>query len=290
MKYLMLSAIVILACAKITIQGSITKNHLRNTTDVLFYNTVVFAGIAAVYIVLNGFNLPSRVTLIMGILYGLGNAAFQAVYTNAIKIGPVSITVLINNFSLAISTIFGITYFKETLSAFNIAGFAVLIISFFMSVDFSANNKGFNIKWFILALLTMIIAGTNNIVLKLQKEWVKPANENTSMMMVTYLSGMIFLILFMSIWKAVKKEKRTVDVGVKSIGEMLSVAAVLCLHMPLFMTGVNYFSSAVYFPIVNAGTTTLISFIGVLLFKDRLNAKQIWGIVLGIGSIVLLTI
>ena len=53
MEYLILSALLCLAAAKVSIQSALTRRFLRNTTDVVFYNMVVFFTIGGFYLIVN---------------------------------------------------------------------------------------------------------------------------------------------------------------------------------------------------------------------------------------------
>lgn len=54
----------------------------------------------------------------------------------------------------------------------------------------------------------------------------------------------------------------------------------------LYLSGVM--ASAVFFPIVNGGGLVLTTLAAVILFKEKLTKKQIFGIIVGIGSVIFL--
>ena len=61
--YLLMLVTLVLACLKVTIQGTLTRTFLKNTTDMIFYNMLVFFLIGAVYLVATLPGFPSWVTV-----------------------------------------------------------------------------------------------------------------------------------------------------------------------------------------------------------------------------------
>ena len=104
----------------------------------------------------------------------------------------------------------------------------------------------------------------------------------------SYTSGGIFMLLYFLIRR--RSEAETVEKRPSRILAMMSVGAVLCIYLPLYMRGVQIFDVSIFYPILNAGSSTLISVLGIFLFKDKLKPGQIAGLILGTLSIVLLTL
>lgn len=287
MNFLLMAGLLCLASLKVTVQTTLTRVSIRNTTDVVLYNMMVFFTIGGVYLLINGATLPSASTLVLSLLYGLFSALFQLLYTACLKAGPVSLTVMISNFSIGITTLFGIFYYHETLTPVNLLGFAAITGSLILSADLKHTlRQKFSKKWLLMSLTTMVINGIACVVSAIHSN--KMPEANNTFMAVSYTFGGILMLLYWLLRR--KTEPETVALTWKKLLPMASVGGILCLYLPLYLIGVRVFDVSIFYPVVNAGSSTLISILGIFLFKDRLKPSQIAGLVLGTLSIILLTL
>ena len=285
--YLLFIPLVLLASSKVLLQGMISRNYLKNATDVTLYNSMVFGGMTVIYLVLNGMNIPNPRLLPYGIAYGLLLAAYQVFYTLAFQRGPVSHTALIVTFNNVFAITFGILYCNETLSLINIIGLAAMLLSLVLTVDFKQSKAHqFSFTWFILSLSAMTVMGISNIILKLQKMTVP--GSDISMLLITYFFGTVGLFLFYLFQSKVLKQKKMVILLRSRVIAIMTVSVILGAYFILYMLGVGSIPSVVFFPVVNIAPTTMISVFGILVFKDRLSLQQKWSMFFGITATVLL--
>lgn len=285
--YLLFIPLVLLASSKVLLQGMISRNYLKNATDVTLYNSMVFGGMTVIYLILNGMNIPNPRLLPYGIAYGLLLAAYQVFYTLAFQRGPVSHTALIVTFNNVFAITFGILYCNETLSLINIIGLAAMLLSLVLTVDFKQSKAHqFSFTWFILSLSAMTVMGISNIVLKLQKMTVP--GSDISMLLITYFFGTVGLFLFYLFQSKVLKQKKMVILLRSRVIAIMTVSVILGAYFILYMLGVGSIPSVVFFPVVNIAPTTMISVFGILVFKDRLSLQQKWSMFFGITATVLL--
>ena len=285
--YLLFIPLVLLASSKVLLQGMISRNYLKNATDVTLYNSMVFGGMTVIYLVLNGMNIPNPRLLPYGIAYGLLLAAYQVFYTLAFQRGPVSHTALIVTFNNVFAITFGILYCDETLSLINVIGLAAMLLSLVLTVDFKQSKAHqFSFTWFILSLSAMTVMGISNIVLKLQKMTVP--GSDISMLLITYFFGTVGLFLFYLFQSKVLKQKKMVILLRSRVVAIMTVSVILGAYFILYMLGVGSIPSVVFFPVVNIAPTTMISVFGILVFKDRLSLQQKWSMFFGITATVLL--
>ena len=285
--YLLFIPLVLLASSKVLLQGMISRNYLKNATDVTLYNSMVFGGMTVIYLVFNGMNIPNPRLLPYGIAYGLLLAAYQVFYTLAFQRGPVSHTALIVTFNNVFAITFGILYCNETLSLINVIGLAAMLLSLVLTVDFKQSKAHqFSFTWFILSLSAMTVMGISNIVLKLQKMTVP--GSDISMLLITYFFGTVGLFLFYLFQSKVLKQKKMVILLRSRVIAIMTVSVILGAYFILYMLGVGSIPSVVFFPVVNIAPTTMISVFGILVFKDRLSLQQKWSMFFGITATVLL--
>lgn len=286
-QYLIVVPVILLACGKVMLQGMISRNYLKNVTDVTLYNAIVFGGMAVIYLLLNGLNMPLPGIFAYGSVYGLTLAAFQIVYTMAMQRGPMSHTVLIASFNNIFSITFGILYCNETLKPLNIVGLLCMFLSLLLTVDFKqAKNHRFNITWFLLSLSAMALNGFSNVLLKIQKMTIP--DQDMGMLLVTHLTGTAALLLFYFFQSKVRKHPKKVVLHPSRVMLMLSVSLILGTYFVLYMVGVGTLPSVIYFPLISIGPTTLISLFGVFVFKDNLSRQQVLSLLFGISATLLL--
>ena len=286
-QYLIFVPLILLACSKVLLQTMISRNYLKNPTDVTLYNCIVFGGMTVIYLVMNGFNLPHPLIWLYGTAYGILLATYQVVYTMAFQRGPLSHTVLIVSFNNVFTIAFGLLYCNETLAYINIIGLACMFLSLLLTVDFKqAKQHQFNVAWFILSLVATTVMGISNIVLKLQK--MALPDQDISMLLVTYICGTVGLFLFYQFQSKIQKQKRQVLLNKTRMTVILSVSGILGVYFVLYLIGVGSIPSVIFFPVVNIAPTTLLSIWGILVHKDRLSNQQKWSMCFGIAATVLL--
>lgn len=256
-------------------------------TDVILYNTIVFGGMSVLYVFMNGNSLPSSITVIYGILYGMFKAGFQVSYTLALQRGPVSHTVLIVSFDTAITILFGVLYCGETITTLQIFGLISMFMSLLLAVDFGqVKMRTFNIVWFVLTLAAMASSGTANIVMKLHKLSLPQADAG--LLAVSYVSSTVILFIYYLLRRTAHKQQQAMPLGPKPISMMLGVSVILGVYYILYMHGVGSIPTAVFFPVIHLGPTILISLFSIFVLEDKVTRQQLLSLLFGIVSTLLL--
>lgn len=289
MEYLILLPLFALSTAKVAMQGKLSRRCMKNVTDVILYNAIVFAMLGLAFFALNHFCFPSRSTILYGIFYALTNVVFQVCYTCALRSGPVSLTVLISNLSAVMSVIYGVGWCHETLAWYNLLGLGFMGAALVLSVNWAEMKMHtFNRSWFVYTIATMLANGGGSIVLKMQK--VACPGENNGMLLMSYGVGAVMLLLCLLGSCRSGRGKCTMRVDGKNLGWMALIALVLAVYMPLYTGAVGVLPLAIFQPLINVGGMVCISVLGIVMFKDRLSHGQIVGLGMGIIAVVLLTL
>ena len=285
--YLIFIPLVFLASSKVLLHSMISRNYLKNSVDVTIYNSIVFGSMTLIYLLLNGTNIPSVQILPYGFAYGAILASYQVLYTMAFQRGPVSLTALIASFNNIFTIAFGILYCGESLRVINILGLGCMFLSLFLTADFKqSKERQFNVAWFPLSLAAMAAMVISNIILKLQKMAIP--DQDISILLVTYFSGTMVLLLYYGFQTKVLRQKQEVVLLRSRVVAMLGVSAILGTYFILYLIGIGIIPSVIFFPVVNIAPTTMVSILGVFLFHDKMNKRQKWSMVFGIAATVLL--
>ena len=286
-QYLILIPMIGLAVGKVLLQGVISRNYLKNPTDSALYNLIIFSSMAVLYFIFGGFRLPTLHILSYGIPYGLLIAGFQIFYTLALQRGPVSHTVLIVTFNLAIAISFGVLYCGEEITMLHIIGLTCIFLSLLLTIDFKqAKQHKFDLIWFLESVLAMSMNGIASIVVKLQK--LTYPEEDMGMLLAAYVSGACALFLIIRYFTVVRKQPKMLALNSSRLMMILSCSVLLGCYLLLYSIGVGTISSVVFFPVVNIAPSTLLSLLGILVFKDRLTRQQVISMLFGIAATVLL--
>lgn len=286
-QYLILIPMIGLAVGKVLLQGVISRNYLKNPTDSALYNLIIFSSMAVLYFIFGGFRLPTLHILSYGIPYGLLIAGFQIFYTLALQRGPVSHTVLIVTFNIAFAISFGVLYCGEEITMLHIIGLTCIFLSLLLTIDFKqAKQHKFDLIWFLESVLAMSMNGIASIVVKLQK--LTYPEEDMGMLLAAYVSGACALFLIIRYFTVVRKQPKMLALNSSRLMMILSCSVLLGCYLLLYSIGVGTISSVVFFPVVNIAPSTLLSLLGILVFKDHLTRQQVISMLFGIAATVLL--
>jgi len=283
--------LAVLATAKVTIQSAFGKKIMQTNADALFYNAMLFAfaAVIAIPLTLAENQSLSWATCLYGAAFGVLSIVFQFFYANAFRAGSVSLTVLINNFSLIIPIIFGTIWYDEPLTIARIIGIVLLFVSFFLSVKKDSKFGAFNVRWLIYTLICFFSGGFASVVLKLHQHTASK-EQRSGFVLFAYivafaLSALIYLYKYKSVHiKITYKLSPKVWIPAAFAGMILGVYQ----KFNLLLAGI--IDSAVLFPIVGCSVTIMMTVVGVIIFKDKLKKIQIAGIVVGLASIALISI
>jgi uncharacterized membrane protein len=227
-------------------------------TDILPYS-VVFA-------------VSYGVTLIFGFL--------------AITSGPLSLTALMNSYSLICPTLFGMIYFKEQGSVTLYIGLALLAISILL-VNLKSGGKSAKItpRWLLYVALSFIGNGICSIAQVLQQRVFGGAGKNEFMIYSLTIVTLGLLII------TLLTERRTAVRAVRGGWVYMSLCGLSNGAANLFvMICATAMPASVMYPVISAGGIILSSLISITVYKEKLSSAQYLGLASGIAAVVLCSI
>lgn len=220
------------------------------------------------------------IELIFGIIYGSVQAMFLFFKMKAMSTGPVSVTSVVANCSMVLTTILGIIIFSEKVNVIQIIGSALILLSVFFCIDPKSDMK-MTFKWKIYCVFFFIFAAGVGIIFKLFSAYEA---SGANMMSVAAISMVLCLSVLSFIIERKPKPKK-----------IHLIFAILCGILSCFYNRINVFlsgalPSVVFFPIFNGSIVLFSSLSGALIFGEKLSKKQYSGIILGILAIIILAI
>lgn len=283
--FIMVLALCILATLKATLQSAFAKKNVKNTTDGIFFNGLIFIFSSLLFIKdAVGCNI---IVILFGTVFGLGSFLYQLFYIKAMACGNVSLTILMVNLSMIIPTTFSAFAYGEKLTPLRLLGIILCLIALTLGVDYKEKAKEYK-KWFLFALLAMLANGASTIWQKVfsKTEYV---GDSGGFVAWSYLAAAVFSVIMYFVLKT-KSTALSFKITHTIILFALSAGIVLGIFQYINTKAVSTIDGTLLFPSFYGGNLITSTLAGVLIFKDKLKKIQIISIIVGVISLVLMSI
>ena len=188
--------------------------------------------------------------------------------------------------SIIIPILSGVLLFHEVLNSIKISGIILALIAVYFT---SKKEKG-EIQAsgnLLYPAMVFVGAGTIDASLKYLQSHFVPENEVGIFSTLTFLCAFFVGILIISFQVIVNKTK---IYGQNILGGIvLGIPNFFSLYYLIKMLEAKAFQSATLFTIHNIAIVILTSIVGVLFFNEKLNKRNIFGILLALLAIFLVT-
>lgn len=292
MKYLLIPLLCILATSKITLQSKFSKSNNKDMADSIFYNGVMFtsAAILLSFSVLK--NTVTYSTYIYGIIMGVLSVVYQFFYICAFSKGKMTLTVIINNFSMILPVTVSFVLFNEELGIFKIIGTVLALVSFVFSAQQEKNSITSNkanksgAQWLLFTILVFLSNGFISINQKIYSASTQKL-QVFEFVAISYITAALLSFLILSIL-AVRNKNIILKKQPKAIASGCLVGILLGVFQCINTYAASVIDGAILYSTYNCGVSLLSTITGKILFKEKLSAKQQVGVFVGIMAIVFL--
>ena len=228
-------------------------------------------------------------SIAFGLTYGVAVAA--SFY--AIKYGPLSLTSLINSYSLIIPTFWGLLFFDEKTSLTLYLGIAALMISLFLvnlklsgKEEISPDKKQkIDPEWYLFIALSFVGNGGCSTVQNVHQRNFDGKYKNELMILALLIVAVsLAIIVILTERKNIKKSFGGGWIQMVVCGGFNGLCNLLVMLCSVLM------GASVMFPIISAGSIILTALVSIFFYKEKLTKMQYAGFALGILAIVLLNI
>lgn len=222
--------------------------------------------------------------IIYAVIAGIFYASASVLTFYALRYGPLAITGLILSFSIVFVSGYGIIFLEEPATPLTYVGFLGIAISLFLvrGKD-DGDKKAVTLKWIVCTALSVVLAALYSIVLRMQQVEFNNTVTNECMIISLGTSAVItFIIGFITSGKDAFNILKTgapyalIAGGANGINNMLHL--ILNTVMPV---SINAPTSSIIKTIVTFGYSYII-------LKERFLPRQIIGIIVGTGAVILL--
>lgn len=197
----------------------------------------------------------------------------------ALACGPMAITSIIASFSLIIPYIFGIAVFGEPIKVTGIFG-VLLIAASIVLMNFK-KPENLSVRWWLFSLITFL---TNGICSVMQKyhQLRFPGKYSTEFM----LTAMMAVFVILSAASLVRKEKEKEKMRFTALGFIARALNAIANYLTIYIAATE--NASTLFPIISVANAVAACGFGYFVFGEKLRNTQLFGLALGIASVVLM--
>lgn len=279
------SALLIASVLGVTVQQVAKKAYNKKVQGGTFTFTslsIFFALI--VFLISSGGKLNFTAELLpYSIGFAVAYASASVGSFLAISTGPISITSLMVQYSLIIPTFYGLIFLEEESSPFLYVGIGLLLVSLLLvNLEKKGEEKKISLKWGLFALIAFIGNGACSTVQKIQQMNFNKAYKSEFMLIALAISvvamGTCSLIF----------ERKELGKKIKTGAHWYIICGLANGLVNLFTMILAKWPASIVFPVISAGGIVTTAIVGIFVYKEKLSAMQIIGMVLGIASIIFL--
>lgn len=229
-------------------------------------------------------------TIILAVLFGVCFYFACDTGFRAIQTGPLSLSSIIMNMSLAIPLLYSCAILGEKVGLLNIAGVALLVFTFIMSgVSENKGDNKYSKQWLITLLIYFVTNGMTAVFQK-EQQILTDGGDKFFFMCVAYFTA--FAIFITGYLRGNKKRTENVEksnsVQTYIIGAAAGVSNFIGNGLLIFLA--VKVPGIILYPCVNGGIAVLTAIIAFVFFKEPMSKFKSAILLTGIISIVLLAI
>ena len=284
---LLLGISIVLSALRNILSKGITEFKFGTKQFFLVQACIFICGGFVLMLVKTGkFECPAPMTLFYALVYGVLLLSAQYCLTISLKKGNVGICSTVYSLGFIFPTMSGYLFWNETLTALNVIGIVMVIPAIIVS-GMPASKKGQKqkVNSYILPLVaSMLASGGLGIMQKVQQSSPYPEQKDLFVICAFAVAGIISLLisLFVKAEPGIKiRNKLMTALGI-------GIAFGSCNLLNTILAG--KLDSAVFFPVLNIGGILLSIVSGVAFYKEKISANDLIVLLLGIGSILLITV
>lgn len=275
-----MGAMIFISVSSVVLQNTlfnyVTKKKLNSTSSVLTFNMLVYLMCIVAFGALLLTGTISWYTMGLGFLFGVVTALSNIYKLQALAKGPMHLTLLFTTSSMIIPALSGI-FWGEQISVAKLLAIGVLVFFLYLSFEKNTSVK-LRGTWFLFSLLAFLFQGAIGVLQKFHQGSAYKG-ESAGFLFVAFVVGEIFCL----IRNKGKFDKALLNGQCIAIGLICGACAFAMNYINLILSGI--LPSQIFFPLINGSTIVLSSLVSVLVFKEKLTARQTVGLVGGILSL-----
>ena len=271
-----------------------TSGLVTNSQSYFLYGTYSYtlAGLIAFVMLLfdgmSGFSLSAVGISALGAV-SLAVSLFCSI--EALKSGVMVLAAMAGSAGLLLPCIAGIFMFNEPMKPMQFIGIALLIFSGWLLIGYSKEQTGsFTPRTLLLLIGSMLSNGSVMLAQKMFSKYL----PDTSVSIFSFLTfGLIGIGMFIGLVPSLLSQSGRAKIAavpkpVFLYGTISSII-LLAINQLATLAGRNV-PSAIMFPINDGGATLITAITAAIFFKEKLTVRSVCGLILGIGSLIVINL
>lgn len=209
----------------------------------------------------------------------------------ALKSGAMVLSSMAGSAGLLLPCVFGIFMFDEPMSLMQLFGILLLILSGWLLIGYSKKLKGsFTPRTMLLLIGSMLSNGFTMVAQKMFSKYLPDVSVSVFSFLAFGLVGVGMCVGLVP--QLTKKEKRE---EIRELPKALwfygaGLSTILLIINQLATIAAKVIPSAIMFPINDGGATIITALTGAVVFKEKLTARSVAGLALGIASLIVINL
>lgn len=216
------------------------------------------------------YNLDIK-TIIFLILSGISTTLLWIFYFKALDTGDVSKVTPIDKTSIVITLILSMIFLHEKITIIKVISIIFILIGTLLTVNKKTTNEKDN-KWILYSILTAIFTSTTTIISKI-------GLNDIDSVLATFIRTVIVFIILMFIVIIKKKYVYLKDISKKSLRYVIYSGITNTLSWLFYFASLKDGETSIVFTIEKLSIIVTI-LLSVIFLKEKLNRKQIIGIII----------
>ena len=229
-----------------------------------FITTIIYKTFNEIY------NLDIK-TIIFLILSGISTTLLWIFYFKALDTGDVSKVTPIDKTSIVITLILSMIFLHEKITIIKVISIIFILIGTLLTVNKKTTNEKDN-KWILYSILTAIFTSTPTIISKI-------GLNDIDSVLATFIRTVIVFIILMFIVIIKKKYVYLKDISKKSLRYVIYSGITNTLSWLFYFASLKDGETSIVFTIEKLSIIVTI-LLSVIFLKEKLNRKQIIGIII----------
>ena len=254
-------------------------------------------------------NLFLGQTILYAVISGIGLTVACCCSLYALTSGTMVLDSLFATAGLIVPTVASIFLYQEILSIWQWVFIGTFFIGAYLLVGNSKEVYGkFSVKTLLVLILSLLMTGVTMLTQTMFSREVGQGSVSLFSALSFCLSVVLISIVLSVVYLLYRVKGKTVNQGGKrefslfptaknevsipkrNLWYAVALAFAIFLINQLATISANLISPVILFAFINGGATIISALVGMFIFKEKLNTKGIIGIIIGIGSLILIKI
>ena len=286
--YLLLIVSIALTVCKSSVYNVYAKRADSSLFSTFTFNAVAYgsaAAIALVSLLASGGVALSAPTVVCALVYAGVVFSLQSVSIVAMRIGAMAQTSICVMYGMIIPALAGPIFWKEHFGIAQAIGIVMMLSSLWLLNDAKGEKAEKSSKrWWALAAVAFALSGSAGLLEKIHQS-TSGKDERLEFVFIACL----FMLLIST--SATLVARGRTQRKIKPIAALGAPAGIIIgVYSTVNLTLAGALDSMIYFPVANGGAMLLTVLVSITVFKEAFDRKKLFGIILGLCGIVLLSI